>query len=239
MQNSYYVTKVNFNANTIGHMNTLLLDNMGNVKPISADQLQEYKREDIYMFMKKHAINVYPTLELLAFLKDIIGDRNAIEVGAGNGQIGRNLGIRCTDSYMMGRDEWKKFTDKMNEQNGANVQGYIKYDPMVEKLTAYEAVKKYAPDIIIGGYVPQHITFRESKEGTLRGNIEGINEVDLVNSGSLYIMIGTIPLHSNRKVMQAIPNHAELKFPWLYCDTMMHENNRIWMFSKYANQFSK
>src|SRR5271170_675184 len=64
---------------------------------------KEYDKIDrIALKLFCHATGRYglPTIELVEYLKELIGGRSAIEIGAGNGDLGRHLGIPMTDSRL-------------------------------------------------------------------------------------------------------------------------------------------
>lgn len=102
---------------------------------------EKYSLDEIHNFTLTHAIYVIPTLELISFLKEnILG--NAIEIGAGNGSIGRALNIPITDSRMQERPD-------IRLMYLATSQPVIKYPEDVEKLDAIEAIHKYKPQTVI------------------------------------------------------------------------------------------
>src|SRR5579862_6244328 len=77
--------------------NDLLLEN-GKIKLLTYREYLNFKWESFRYFCHQYARYGIPTVELIEFLKKEIGDRDAIEIGAGCGDLGYHLGIRMTDS---------------------------------------------------------------------------------------------------------------------------------------------
>ena len=62
--------------------------------------MQEINEDHLKIWCVKNAIYQILTTELVDWLKKYIGEKKAIEIGAGKSGIGRALGIPATDSAM-------------------------------------------------------------------------------------------------------------------------------------------
>ncbi len=185
------------------------------VKP--AAYYHECDRDELANFLYQHGIYVLPTEELIVWLKNnIIG--TAIEIGAGNGAISRTLGIPITDSRMQEDPETIAYYRSIGQQT-------IKYHDDVEKLNAKEAVKKYNPDTVIGGFITH-----EWRDDLEHGNYYGVNEEELISNVIRYINIGNLKTHANKPILSR--EHKEYYFDWLITRAAYQKMNRIFVFEK-------
>lgn len=168
-------------------------------------------------FMHKHGIYVLPTTELIDWLRqNIIG--SAIEIGAGNGSIGRALGIPVTDLKIQERDDIKLQYIMMN-------QPVIKYPGDVEKIGAIQAIQKYKPDTVIGAFItPRYTVKYEGKKYSY-----GIMEDRILGMTKRYINIGNRVTHKDKPIRKEFA-HAEFYFPWIITRSIDQGSNRIWVF---------
>ena len=118
-----------------------------------------------------------PTPELIACLKEIIGPRTAIEIGAGNGCLGRALSIPMTDSHVQADPAIRLYYASMGQPT-------IEYGNDVEQLDALGAVHKYKPQVVVGSWVTQ------KSDGTRPGSFYGVDEESLLEEVETYIIFG-------------------------------------------------
>lgn len=78
-------------------LNKLLMRD-GKLNVLPYDEIKKIPRNDLLYFMAEHGVHTLPTVELIEWLRSEIGIHSAIEIGAGNGAIGRKLSIPITDS---------------------------------------------------------------------------------------------------------------------------------------------
>jgi hypothetical protein len=97
-----------------------------------------------------------PTLQSAAALRRRIAKlrcKNVLEVGAGDGFLARTLGARPTDS-----GAWVKPSARMSKKEARTLKNVavpgLVLGKNVEKIGAKEAVKKYAPDLVIVSWAP-------------------------------------------------------------------------------------
>lgn len=170
-------------------------------------------------FMLKHGIYVLPTTELITWLKEnIVG--SAIEIGAGNGAIGRALEIPVTDLKTQERDDIKMQYMLMR-------QPVIKYPEDVEKIGAIQAIKKYSPDTVIGAFITPRYSVKH--EGTIHSY--GIMEDRILEMTKRYINIGNRLTHKDKPIRKTHP-HQEYSFDWLITRSVDQSSNRIWVWDK-------
>lgn len=189
----------------------------GKLKILPYDFYRSRDHEELQVFMLKNGIYVIPTQELIDWLKDFIKNfsKNPIEIGAGNGSIGRALGIRMTDSFMQENPEIKKYYRMMRQEP-------VHYGEDVEKLEALEAVEKYDPDLVIGAFITH-------KFNGVDGNALGVDEDMMMEKVPIYIMVGNLDTHGTKPLLTKGTYNA-YPFEWLITRSDDQSKNRIFVF---------
>lgn len=205
--------------NDISYLENILLDENGELKILSYEQLKNIPQSDISIFCVRHGFYQIPTTELIEFLiTEIDGKTNkTIEVGSGNGVLAKELGIVATDNY---QQTMKKYRE-IYELSG---QAIVKYGKNVEKFSAKEATKKFKPHNVIACWVTHKYNPLEHWRG---GNEIGVDEVDLLRRIKKYIFIGNENTHKQKKILD-IP-HRTIKADWLVSRSITKEQNMIWI----------
>ena len=144
------------------------------------------------------------TTELIAYLKDFIGDRTAIEIGAGHGGLGRALGIPATDSHQQDRPEIKAYYNALR-------QPVITYGDNVEMLDAHSAVEKYKPQVVVASWVTHRYTEARAAAG---GNQDGVDEEAIIDSCEAYVFIGNEKVHAGKSIWQR--PHEKFSPYWVF-----------------------
>jgi len=141
----------------VSYLNERLL-NGRYIRLLPASEYEDIPLESLRLWCYLNARYGLPTLELINWLKEIIGNKKCIEIGAGHGDLGRYLDILQTDSKL------QDFAPVKNiyRQWGSPI---IKYPDSVRKLDALDAVIKYEPEIVIGSWVTQFIDENENPNG--------------------------------------------------------------------------
>lgn len=134
----------------------------------------------------RYGLYLLPTIELCDWLSEHIGDRRAIEIGAGNGQMAARLGIVATDSMLQTRADISALYDLVG-------QPPVLYGPAVRKLEASEAVRKLHPNVVIGAWVTHRWNPRQPGRG---GNEHGPKMDWILNRIDEYILIGNERVHA-------------------------------------------
>lgn len=174
--------------------NVALKDGVLQVLPY--DVYKKFTNDQISLFCLKNGFYCLPTTELIEFLKTGIGDlqNETIEIGAGCGVVGRELGITMTDSFMQERPEIKLLY---------NIQGQstITYGQDVKRFDAAQAVEHFKPTIVIAAWVTQIWKDEDCIEGESKANVYGIDENIILDKVNTYVHIGNINIHGTKRIL--------------------------------------
>jgi hypothetical protein len=120
---------------------SILLDEQGRMKLLPASVFATMTPVERLLWCKRRGRYGLPSIELVEFVKTLIGDKHAIEIGAGMGDLGRHLGIKMTDSAMqMTIDpKWRAYYDDLDEAR-------IDPPPDVERMDAAYAMRRFKPE---------------------------------------------------------------------------------------------
>lgn len=174
----------------------------------------KFTSNQIAFFCWKYGIYVVPTTELIEYLQtQIIG--KAIEIGCGNGAIGRALNIPITDSKLQENNAIQAMYKAMNQPT-------ITYPKDVIQLDALSAIKEYKPQTVIGAFIT-HKYSPKIKSGNMYGVVEGkiLQQVDK------YIHIGNLNTHKDKPILKH--KHEQLYFDWLITRSQDQSKNRIYV----------
>lgn len=180
-----------------------LLDAAGAPRVVPAAALANTTPEERLRFGVEHGIYAFPTEELVAFLRDFIGGRSAIEIGAGHGRLAAALGIPATDNRQ--REE-----PAMRAYYAALGQPTVRYGAHVEKLDAAEAVAKYWPQVVIAAWVTHRFDAAQPQAG---GSETGVDEAAIVRACEAFVFIGNTQVHAHKPIL-SLP-HRRIEPPWL------------------------
>lgn len=201
-------------------MDQYLLDHNGRQHLLPASKLLEAAPWSWLMaWMVRRARYQFVTLELVAWLKEKIAGRSAIEIGAGMGDLGYHLGIPMTDSYAQAPGGMPVEYQLLVEISG---QTPTTPPPDVERLEAEEAVKKYKPQVVIASWVTQ-----KWHEGDARGFQYGPEEIRIVRNVEAYILVGNSSVHGDKRICRL--KHKEYSFDWLVSRGFEQEKNKIYV----------
>ncbi len=173
----------------------------GRIKLLPASEWQSLDRTALRVWCHFRAMYAIPTLELVDWLKAQIGDRTAIEIGAGNNDLGFYLGIKQTDSYMQTHPVHGQFYQMTG-------QTPTRPGPDVEKLNAAQAIAAYRPQVVIGAWITQLW-----QPGDEQGSEVGVDEGALIDQVGTYIHIGHAAIHGGKRVLSR--PHQEFRPDWL------------------------
>jgi len=199
-----------------------------------AKNLLKYDHMSLRLAMQQISVYVWPTTELIEWLKADIPDMNdAIEIGSGNGVLAEFLGVKATDNYMQS----DKFTPKSPEQNEYHqsamlhfaVTGCPKvvYGENVEQLSAGEAIQTHKPNYVFGCYITH-----KYEPGMKNGNALGVDEGWITRRRQVktYTMIGNRTTHKEKPILKK--EHKEIKLEGLIVRTGTPEDNRIFQWTR-------
>lgn len=182
--------------------------------------------KDTYrIFCHMSARYLIPTTELIEFLTEFLEPykkEDILEIGAGCGDLGRNLGIRMTDNFCQSWPDVKAYYERLE-------QPVIKYGLDVEEIDAIEAVKKYKPKVVIGAWVTQWID--PDKPPERPGSIHGIKENEILDLVDMYMVIGAEEIHKRKYIMDR--PHEAITIPFIRSRTTYKNNDdRIYIWRK-------
>lgn len=190
--------------NKVRDISSDFLDASGSLKIVPAQNYALTTREERAILGLKNAVYGFITTELVSYLQDFIGDRSAIEIGAGHGMLAKAIGIRATDNRMQ---EWAD----VRAYYQALRQPVVRYGDNVENLDAIDAIKKYRPQVVIASWVTHKYDPSRHEAG---GNEYGVREEDVIANCDAYVFIGNERVHANKSIW-ALP-HVKLTPPWLF-----------------------
>jgi hypothetical protein len=156
----------------------------------------------------RHGLYLLPTAELCSWLIEHIGDRSAIEIGAGNGRMAAHIGIPATDSHQQDDQEISQYYRDLG-------QAKVRYGPNVERLEAKEAVRRHRPQVVVGAWVTHRYNLRRHSRG---GNENGPNLEWIFERIEEYVLIGNEAVHAKHPLWEK--PHEIHYFPWLYSRAM-------------------
>jgi hypothetical protein len=211
-----------FDKSDISELEDLLLVN-GELQIVSSEELNDFTQNQISQFCVENGFYTIPTLELISFLHNEIGENNflkTLEIGAGHGAISRELKIRAVDNYMQLKPEVRAIYDTLE-------QTIVPYGKHVEEIDGNEAIKKYKPKIVIGAFCTHKYNAKEHWRG---GNVWGLNEKLILERVDKYIHIGNRSTHSKKPILKY--KHREVKEDWIITRSFKPKENVIWIWEK-------
>lgn len=211
-----------FNKKDISTLNNLLLKE-GELQILPYEYLKPFSQNEISQFCVENGFYVVPTVELVVFLQNEIGENNndkAMEIGAGHGAISRSLNIRAIDNFMQLKPEIKALYDNLKQE-------IVPYGKHVEKMDGNEAIKKYKPNVVIGAYATHKYNPKEHWRG---GNAYGFNEKLILERVKKYIHIGNKSTHSKKPILKY--RHREIKEEWIVSRSQHIGENVIWIWEQ-------
>ena len=189
------------------------------IKILPASVWRSFSKEELKKWMWETGTYVLPTEELIDCLDGLIGQEKTIEIGAGNGWIGRELDIPMTDSYQQQDDEE---TVLIYDLAG---QPRIRYPKDVRKVDAITAVKTFRPHTVLGCYVTHKWRY-----DTMSGNNKGIDFQKMMRYCRRFILVGNIETHKDNPLMEE--THREIELDGLLTRATDETRNRIFIWEK-------
>lgn len=190
------------------YLDRLLLDEEGRIRLLPFARYSAIPRGHLRLWMHRKARYTLPTVELITWLQWEIGDRKAIEVGCGNGDIYWHLGIKGTDSSIQ--------TGPLSQWYRATGQVPTKPRHDVEIIEAEGAVKKYKPQVVVASYLTRRFVTQGDNpdvEGEAQAFAFGAREEQIVRGCETYIHIGNRNTHGEKRILKW--EHGEIAPGWL------------------------
>lgn len=182
-----------------------LLRNDGAMKLLSAGELDAIPADSLRMWCHVHGRYGLVTTELIAWLRDFIGDRSTIEIGSGAGDLCTHLGIIGTDSKCQ---NWPDVAAYYR----ASGQPTIRYPASVLEYDALAAIRKTRPQTVIASWVTHWVDPKKPPPPG-GGSMYGVKETDLLKTGVTYVLIGNLRTHAAKPILKQ--PHEEIALPFL------------------------
>jgi hypothetical protein len=181
-----------------------VIEKGGRPKIMPASFYHETTLDERLILCQQNALYCLPTVELIEHLRGVIAGRRAIEIGAGSGAISAALRIRATDNRMQENPEIAAHYRAMG-------QPVIQYGRQVENLAAYDAVRKYKPEVVVAAWVTHK--YREDRHDA-GGNMYGVDEEDIIRNCDTYVFVGNQNVHKGKSIW-SLP-HTIIQPDWLF-----------------------
>ncbi len=203
------------------YLDRLLLDEKGRLKLFSAEEVLRVPNPQLRIWLQRTGRYSLPTMERIAFLKKAIGERSALEVAAGNGDLGSLLGIGMSDSYMQQQLVMQAYYASLG-------CAPTNPPPDVERLEAEAAIEKYRPEVVVASWLTQK--YQDGDEGppAIGSSIFGPDEAKIIGACRTYIHIGNQDTHRDKRAF-ALPYVKYEGMPWLLSRARRPEKNAIWI----------
>ncbi len=167
-----------------------VLDADGRPRVLPAEWWRARSSAERALFGNLTGVYGFPTVELVAALRDRIGDRSAIEIGSGCGVLADALGITGTDSFLQERPDVRREYYEYGQEP-------VRYGPNVVQLDAARAVARLRPQVVVACWV----THKYNKRAAwLDGNRFGVDEAALLADVEEYILVGNLNVHKRRPI---------------------------------------
>jgi hypothetical protein len=179
------------------------LSEKGKVRCLAWKQLRRIPQIHIQQWCVLNGVYQIPTKELIAWLRDAIAGRPAIEICAGRSCLGRHLGIPMTDSYLHTQPDMLRHYRRLGQQPTIPDQDVL-------RMEALEAIRKLEPKVVIAAWPTQLY-----EEPDRQSSIHGVNEEELLTLVDTYIVIGNLDVHGKKRILKK--PHVEYIFPLADC----------------------
>lgn len=209
-------------AKTLCQDRRMMLEPNGAIRLMPAAYYDSIDWQSFRIWCHYQARYGIPTIELIDWLKNCIGDRPTIEIGAGSGDLCHHLGIRGVDNH---NQTWPDVA----LYYAATGQPTIKYAPWVQNYDALKAVKMFKPSVVVGSWITHWID-PDKPIPPGGGNMYGVKEDEMLKLVDTYIMIGNLEVHKSKPIM-ALP-HEELELPFVKSRAHKPKLDRIFIWER-------
>lgn len=196
------------------------LDDSGNLKIVPSGVYSTVNYDHLRLFCHKYGFYCLPTTELIGWLILNMSIGKTIEIGAGNGAVGRALGIPITDSCAQQNPEVASFYKSLG-------QPVTHYPRDIIKVDALTAIRSFRPEVVVACWVTHKYN---PNEAWREGSKWGIEERLVLKKIKKYILIGHEKIHNNKPIMD-LP-HETFYYPWLWSRAEDAAGNRIYVWTK-------
>ena len=203
----------------VSYLDKILLDDARLVRALPAVTLRSLDPDHVRLWLHWNAVYQLPSVELVEWLRTRIAGRSAIEIGSGNGAVGRALGIPRTDNRCQ---EWPD----VQIYYALTGQPIVSYGKDVVRLDAIKAIAAYKPKVVVAAWATHLYRAEEHERG---GNQYGIDEDAILDSAvgvEAYIHVGATSSHSKKRILSR--PHEEVRADWLF-SRAKPEDRVIWV----------
>lgn len=184
------------------YMDERFFDDDGRIHLLPAQAWREVPHDHLRLWCHRHAIYGVPTVELVDFLRHEIDGDLAIEVGAGNGDLGWRLRIPATDSYSQTDIPWVAAYYRAVRQPATHPR------PDTLQMTAQAAVRHYSPGVLIASWVTEFSSRPRPYTCAV-----GVKERELLGRVRKYVHVGNKLVHGHKSILTKA--HRLVKGPWI------------------------
>lgn len=205
----------------VSYLNSLLLDERGLVRVLPTSEIRKIPTDHIKIWLNQNGVYCLPTLELIDWIRERIDGRKAIEVCAGNGAIGRALGIPATDSYAQQDPSMAAYYSLIGQKPTQPPADVYKFE-------ANEAVDVLKPKVVVASYATQKYLPGDEGPPAIGSCIVGIDELAMLPKIETYILVGNDRSHADKRIGK-FP-HETFRFDWIVTRAVDQSTNfiRVW-----------
>jgi hypothetical protein len=212
----------------MAELDAMLLEPTGRLKLLPASCYEAINPMHLRIWAQKRARYLLVTAELVAWLGEFLDAAGvvpgeAIEVGAGQGDLGGHLGISMSDNGCQQRPEVKAFYEAID-------QAPTFPPPHVRRLDAVGAVEKFRPKAVVASWLTRKFIAGVDRPGKAEASIYGAEEEKILAATGLYIHIGNALVHRGKTIL-ARP-HETYRFPWLVSRSRWPQEDCIWVWKQ-------
>jgi hypothetical protein len=205
----------------VSHLDSFFLNTDGTLKAVDDLALHQLDSTERRVWAHNNSVYQFVSKEMIAWLKGFIGGRTAIEICAGNGAIGRHLGIPATDNGYYLTAKGIGYCQSRGERPVRPAEDVI-------NMEAIEAVEFERPRVVIGAFVPPQY---KHMYGTSSSGVSwGVDEEQLLRTVETYILLGNVESHMDRRIFRN--PHKEYTPPWQVTRCENQSLNRMWIWDK-------
>lgn len=205
------------------YLDPLLLDEEHRLRALlPAAEFLKIEPLHLKLWCHRHARYGLPTAELVDWLHHRIAGRSAIEIGAGNGDLGYLAGIHSTDSFVQQGEALPFYL--------ASGQAPTAPGKDVEQLDALDAIATHRPQVVVAAWFTRKFEIGKDQEGVAQASVYGAREEKIFERVQTYIHIGHITQHSRKTLLRK--RHEEVRFPGLLSRHFEHDGNVIYIWDK-------
>lgn len=180
----------------------------GRPRAMSASFYKGTTIQERALFGNKNSLYNLPTVEQVEWLREFIGGRPALEIGAQHGRLAEWLGIRATDSRTSLRPEMEL------RLRAAGLPPPV-YGANVKHFEATLGTIWYRPQVVVGAWVT-HINNDPNHDN--HGSMYGVDEEFIIRNCDAYVLIGNREVHKHKPILK-LP-HEEFEPDWLFSRSM-------------------